>query len=87
MKDVLFVFLFLFLLGYGLSILMIKKYLWKRDLSPKWKILTGLSAPWNELGAYISSTKKNEGHVGIWFTLMVASFIAMMLTALILAIS
>ncbi len=85
MKDTLFILLLCFLVCFALSIFMIKKYLWQRNLSPKWQIITGFGAPWNELGAYINSTKKDNGSVGIWFKLMIISFAAMMLTSAILA--
>jgi len=86
MKDVLVIFLFCFLIGFGISIFMIKRYLWKRNLSPTWKLVSGFIAPWTELGAYISNTKKENGRIGIWFKLMVVSFAAMIWTAVILAI-
>ena len=86
MKDAIILFSFFCMISFGLSIIMIKRYLYKRNLAPTWQLLTGFIAPWNELGAYISSTKQEYGHIGIWLKLMIASFAAAMLTALILAI-
>lgn len=79
------ILLYLFLALFGLSMAMMSRYLWKKGLVPKWKLITGLIFPWEEWGVYISNTKKDYGHIGIWFKLMVASFASMILTAVLLA--
>ena len=75
-----------FLLCFLISILMIKRYLGKRSLVPTWKLVMSFISPWAELGAYVNSTRKEYGHVGIWLKLMVGSFVVMILTGIMLAI-
>ena len=65
---------------------MIKRYLGKRNLLPTWQLATSFISPWAELSTYMSSTRKEYGHVGIWLKVMVGSFVAMSLTGLMLAI-
>jgi hypothetical protein len=85
-EDIMAVCLFLLMLVFGISIVMVKTYLGKKGAIPVWKLITGFLAPWEELGAYINTTRMEYGHIGIWFKLMVASFVAMIPTGIVLAI-
>ncbi len=82
MKDILFICLLGSLMGLGLSILMIKRYLWKRELSPKGKLISGFGAPWNDIVVYMRTTKQDNGRIGIWLDLMGGFYGIMMVTAL-----
>ena len=86
-RDILMFFLFCFAVIFATSLIMITRYLWKRNLIPKWRLLTGFMLPLEGFGAYITNTKKEYGHVGIWFKLFISSFLITMAIGLILAIT
>ena len=86
MKDIVFICFLCSVIGLVLSILMIKRYLWKRSLSSKWKLISGFGALWNEIVVYMRITKQENGRIGIWFNLMGAFYGLMVVTELNLAI-
>ncbi len=69
-----------------ISLFMIERYMWKRKLIPRWKIITGFSNPVKDFAAYITSTKQEYGHVGIWIKILFGSFILMIVIGILMAI-
>ncbi len=65
---------------------MMERYLWKRKLIPKWKLITRLLLPHEVFGIYIKSTKQEYGHVGIWIKLYFGSFILMFIIGILMLI-
>lgn len=84
--GILILLLFFFMILFGISDCMMRRYLWEKELIPKWQTITGFGNPWKALSAYINGTKKEYGHVGIWFKLFVASFVSAFLTVFLLAL-
>ncbi len=85
--DILFFMLFFScLVMNGISLFMIERYLWKRKLIPRWKILTGFVDPFKVFSIYIKSTKQEYGHVGIWIKLHFGSFILGFIIGILMAI-
>jgi len=76
-KDVLILIVFANMIICAISLLMIQRYLWKRNLIPKWQLLTGFMLPFKDLSIYISKTKVEHGNIGIWFKLMIVTFLLM----------
>ena len=81
-----YIALFICMIIFALSIAMMELYLCKRKLHPRWKILLGLVGPITFLKTYINNTKKEYGHVGIWFKLFVISYVLAMTIGIIGAI-
>ena len=86
MIDIMFICLLCSVIGFVLSILMIKKYLWERSLSSKWKLMSGSSTFLNDIVVYKRTTEQENGRIGVWFNLIGAFYGAMMVSALNLAI-
>jgi len=76
-KDVLILIVFANMIICAISLLMIRSYLWKRNLLPKWQLFTGFMLPFKDLSIYINTTKVEYGNIGIWFKLMIVSFLLM----------
>lgn len=70
-----------------ISSIMMARYLWKRRLIPRWKLITGFMDPDRELNAYITNTKQEYGHVGIWVKIFFGSFGLAIIIAIFMAIS
>jgi len=77
--------IFCILMSY-ISVLMIARYLWKHNLLPKWKLITGLMFASTFYSAYIRDTREEYGHIGIWFKLFILSLFLIMITAILTAI-
>ena len=86
MKEILFICLLCSVIGFVLSILMIKRYLWESSLSSKWKLTSGPNTLWNDIVVYKRTTEQENGRIGVWFNLIGAFYGAMMVSALNLAI-
>jgi len=83
-KDLLILIVFTNMIVFAISYLMIGVYLCKRDLLPKWQLITGFMKPFKDISIYINKTRLEYGYIGIWFKLMVISFILCNITAFIM---
>jgi hypothetical protein len=86
--DILLILLVGEIFLYGAAQVRIYQYAEERGLVPLWwwQKLISLIAPWDVIIIYIKDTKKESGHVGLWFKLLVASFLSLVITTAALAV-
>ncbi len=72
-------------IGFAVSDFFMRIYMYKRQLFPAWRLMTGFFFHWELLGKYRKSTREEFGHAGIWFKLSIMFASLFILTGVFLA--